>query len=315
MAKANVGIISLGEMGAAIAQLLRAEGFHVLSKLEGRSEATMSRAAAAGVRCDFSSDEAFIESCDYVMSIVPPSEALATAERIAKACTVNRMRSPLVYLELNAVSPSTAKSISKVFTSLDVRVIDGGIIGGPPCISESGWSCPSIVLSGPYKLAEAPSEGAILAKVLNTKVVGDEIGTASGLKCCFASLTKGYTALAIQAFSTASRLGVLEHLEKEISNSPGGANRLEASKRSLSSMPPKAGRWVEEMVQINQTFSEEGGWGNVKPSTDIFKQIAGVYEFVSRGTDLGKEHVTNRQRGKTAEDAVDVICQALSGKH
>jgi hypothetical protein len=46
--------------------------------------------------------------------------------------------------------------------------------------------------------------------------ISDNVGVASGLKCCFASTTKGFTALCIQAFTTASNLGVLDLLKQEM---------------------------------------------------------------------------------------------------
>ena len=86
----------------------------------------------------------------------------------------------------------------------------------PP--STHAWSRPSIPVSGPHKFtsSDAPASGANFAEVLSLKDIGDEIGKASGLKCCFASTTKGFTALCIQAFTTAQSLGVLDELKLEM---------------------------------------------------------------------------------------------------
>ena len=116
-----------------------------------------------------------------------------------------------------------------------VRLVDGGIIGGPPSPKSDpqasfktnvtshpetahAWRRPSIPVSGPHKFSspDAPKSGAKLAEVLNLNHISDDIGVASGLKCCFASTTKGFTALCIQAFTTASNLGVLDHLKEEM---------------------------------------------------------------------------------------------------
>jgi hypothetical protein len=244
---------------------------------------------------------------------VPPRDARATAERIISAYEASNRTAPtpLHFLDLNAISPSTARAIAFEFSSRtpDIKLIDGGIIGGPPIqkTAEDGslkWNVPSICLSGPEQLSSAPKSGAELAKILNTKHVGQDIGTASGLKCCFASLTKGYTALAIQSFSTAQQLGVLGDLQDYIGTYAPA--RLVQTQKSLTAMPPKAGRWVEEMREIGKTFNEDGGW-----EENVFEQIAGVYEFVSDKTDLGKEHVDKRVRGKTTEDAVAVLGKGL----
>jgi 3-hydroxyisobutyrate dehydrogenase-like beta-hydroxyacid dehydrogenase len=278
------------------------------------SKLTQDRAAKAPITL-LASDADLVKEADYVISIVPPKDAIATADRIQ--ASFGSRATPLYYLDLNAVAPSTATSIASRFESLGDKIVfvDGGIIGGPPrprdANSEStdpkAWYRPSIVLSGPQKLAEAPTSGAHLAELLNTKHVSPNIGTASGLKCCFASLSKGFTALAIQSFSTAAKLGVLDELRAEIKNSnPETETR---AVRGLVSMPPKAGRWVKEMQEIGKTFSEAGGW-----ESNVFEEIAGIYKYVSEDSVLGQEHGENRVRGKTVEDVVAALIEGQSGQ-
>ena len=55
-----------------------------------------------------------------------------------------------------------------------------------------------------------------LIDTLNIKHVSPEIGTASGLKMCFASMTKGLTAIAAQSFTTFRRLGVLPEVQEHL---------------------------------------------------------------------------------------------------
>lgn len=120
-------------------------------------------------------------------------------------------------------------------------MVDGGIIGGPPSPKSDpdpalkttvsshpetahAWKLPSIPVSGPHKFSsdDAPKSGTNLAEVLNLNHISDDIGVASGLKCCFASTTKGFTAICIQAFTTASNLGVLDLLKKEMGDRTPG---------------------------------------------------------------------------------------------
>jgi len=200
-----------------------------------------------------------------------------------------------------------------------VRFVDGGIIGGPPKAKEDAdaaepdlskaWSRPSIVLSGTYPLAEAPKDGAHLADVLFTRHVGPGVGTASGLKCCYASLTKGFTALAIQSFSTAAKLGVLDVLREEIRGT-NPSNEQKALK-GLVGMAPKSGRWVAEMQEIGKTFREVGGWGGIpregEAPSSVFEEIAEVFKYIAEDTVLGQEKSGHRVRGKTGEDIVAAI--------
>lgn len=192
--------------------------------------------------------------------------------------------------------------------SLKVNFIDGGIIGGPPRSKGDGsWYRPSVVVSGPIKLSDMQPSGAHLAEVLNMKHLNDDIGSASGLKMCFAGLNKGFTALAIQSFTTAHNLGVLPELQehlKEYSPLLG-----ETANRGLPSMPPKAYRFITEQLEIADTYETDGGFS---PEENIFKPIAAVYEVVAYGTELGKEKTDSRQRGKTAEDVALLMSEGLA---
>ncbi|KAF2673702.1 6-phosphogluconate dehydrogenase C-terminal domain-like protein [Microthyrium microscopicum] len=319
--RASVGIISIGEMGLGVAKLLISQNYRVLTNITGRSQHTQDRAKGASVQL-VSSDADLVHQSDYIVSIVPPKDALATADRIVSAQSSKPRpsdASPLYYLDLNAVAPSSALAIAARFKDLSsaIRFVDGGIIGGPPKAPADGgdasdaaaWTRPSIVLSGKFPLVEAPKDGKHMAELLNTKHVGDDIGVASGLKCCYATLTKGFTALAIQSYTTAARLGVLEELRTEIrATNPANEKRANGG---LVGMAPKSGRWVAEMHEIAKTHRETGGWADAGEkeggASGIFDGAAEVYRYVAEDTVLGKEHSLKRTRGTTAEDVVAAI--------
>jgi len=75
-----------------------------------------------------------------------------------------------------------------------VRFIDGAILGGVPEFMQGPggvggvWRKPRVVVSGKEKLVG--DGGRLLEEVLGLRWVGDRVGQASGLKMCFASLTK-----------------------------------------------------------------------------------------------------------------------------
>jgi hypothetical protein len=185
-----------------------------------------------------------------------------------------------------------------------VRLIDGGIIGGPPSRTENGWTTPSVPVSGPHKVAEAQPSGRDLAGVLNMQHVNGTIGSATGLKMCFASLSKGFTALAIESFTTAHNLGVTKELTAHLEQyNPAAAK---TAPKSLTSMPPKAYRWVREMEEIADTFETDGGFTDQE---SIFRPIARVYDLVAHDTDLGKEVTEDRKRGKTADDVAALMSE------
>ncbi|KAK8227916.1 6-phosphogluconate dehydrogenase [Phyllosticta paracitricarpa] len=313
--RASIGIISIGDMGLGIAKLLQAHNYHILTTCAGRSsQATKNRAELASIEV-VPDHLQLVNRSDYLLSIVPPRDALATAEAIIAAYqqhTRPTTSNPLYYLDLNAIAPSTARNISTAFATHAplIRFIDGGIIGGPPSLAASTsppdpvtWKRPSIPLSGPYELASAPASGAHLAATLHTKHLSPDVGTASGLKACFASLTKGYTALAIQSFSTAAQLGVLDHLLREMdAANPLGRQRAEAG---LVGMPNKAYRWVAEMDEIGKTFDEDGGWAG----ENVYKQVAGVYRVVADETELG-----SREGKMRVQEVVDGLVGGLKAR-
>ena len=75
-----VAVIAPGMMGAAVAKRLVDHGLKVLTSLEGRSAETRGRAKSAGLVA--ASDEE-IAAADFILSILPPGDAVALAQRFA----------------------------------------------------------------------------------------------------------------------------------------------------------------------------------------------------------------------------------------
>ena len=209
-------------------------------------------------------------------------------------------------MDLNAISPETAKKIANRFhENSEVELIDGGIIGGPPAPSKdqpSGWTKPGIPLSGPRSLEECGASGGNLAQVLNTRHIGPDIGTASGLKCCFAALTKGFTALALQSFSTATSLGVLQPLKEYMDQY--NPNARQKAEKGIVGCTGKAYRWVEEMNQIGECFSTAGAW---QDQATVFREIASLFQ--------GLADVVEKQGTENMKDADSVVSTLSKDLH
>ncbi|KAI5210613.1 6-phosphogluconate dehydrogenase C-terminal domain-like protein [Aureobasidium subglaciale] len=279
---------------------------------------THARAKSASIEL-VSTDEELAAASDYIISIVPPRDAMATAERIlgaSRAESFSKRDVPLYYMDMNAASPKLIRTMSELFETAgnSIRFIDGAVIGSAPSlIAEAtdssnleSWKRPSFPMSGPYQLADAERSGAHLASVLEARHISDQIGAASGLKMSFAALTKGFTGLAIQSFTTAHRLGVLPELQKHLQQySP---KTFDLANASMPRMPPKAYRWVREMEEIGATLAEDGGFEDEEA---IFSGIARTYDLVAYGTDLGKEKTEVRSRGKTAEDVAILMSEGI----
>ena len=78
----TVVVIAQGEMGAGIGSRLHAQGARVLTSLAGRSKASAERAAKAGME-PVSDDARLVAEADFLMSVIPPGEAVPFARRFA----------------------------------------------------------------------------------------------------------------------------------------------------------------------------------------------------------------------------------------
>jgi 3-hydroxyisobutyrate dehydrogenase-like beta-hydroxyacid dehydrogenase len=233
-------------MGHAVGRVLRAAGLRIITCLEGRSERTVARAAEAGMIA-VADDRTLVCEADVILSILPPADAVAMAERLAGA--VRETETDLLYVDCNAIAPQTTRTIRDLLLTVGARYVDGGIIGGPPA---SGSRPTRLYLSG----ADAPALTRLETPELQVRVLGSSIGDASGLKMCYASLTKGLTALATEALTAASALGLDEQLRSELQESQGQMRSW--IERTIPAMPPKAGRWIGEMEEIAATFGAVG---------------------------------------------------------
>jgi 3-hydroxyisobutyrate dehydrogenase-like beta-hydroxyacid dehydrogenase len=108
---------------------MREHGATVITSLSGRSAASAARAERAGAIA-VSTDDEFVGQADFILSIVPPGDAVALADRLAPA--LKRAKRKPVYVDCNAVSPQTAKRIGGALAGSGCPYVDAGIIGPPP---------------------------------------------------------------------------------------------------------------------------------------------------------------------------------------
>src|SRR5438309_5696312 len=168
----RIGILSPGDMGAGIGAVLHQSGLDVVTCLEGRSQLTRLRAEEAGIR-DVANVDDLLGGVDVLLSVLVPAEARSIAETVASS--LRRIAARPVFVECNAIAPQTVRTIEGVITAAGCAFIDAGIIGSPP--SGAGDTA-RFYCSGPDTSAfEALSEYG-----LDVRVVGPEIGQASGLK-------------------------------------------------------------------------------------------------------------------------------------
>ena len=96
---AKVAIIAPGAMGSAVGRRLSAHGVRVLTSLTGRSIATVRRAEMTGM---INVDDDAIAQADVILSILPPNEAFALAERFAGP--LSRASHKAIFADCNAIN-------------------------------------------------------------------------------------------------------------------------------------------------------------------------------------------------------------------
>jgi hypothetical protein len=140
---------------------------------------------------------------------------------------------------------------------------------------------------------------------LNVHVVSQRIADASALKMCYGALNKGTQALWLEILMAAQRLGVAELLEQQLRQSRG--DLLDWALSQYPKMPPKAYRWVPEMLEISKTLGSSG----VTPK--VFQGAADIYRFVA-DTPLGKETPESRDKDRSGKAVVQELAAQRRAK-
>ena len=273
-------ILSPGEMGAAVGNVLNQNGFEIFGILNGRSEATRLRATSAGFR-DVETLKKGLEHADIVFSILPPSEAKSIATKVAELMA-GILEKPF-YVDCNAVSPESAKEVAAILKLGGAETIDCGIVGNPPGGSQKPTR---LFVSGP----NAPIMDAFDGMGIEIKQCGPIIGRASAVKMVYAGVTKGVSALCANMLIAAERLGVGDIAHEEFQYSQEALYRR--MENLTPALPAVSGRFVGEMEEIAATCL------SVNLSAGFHQGAADLYRLLERSpfADEIRETV-DRERG------------------
>jgi 3-hydroxyisobutyrate dehydrogenase-like beta-hydroxyacid dehydrogenase len=265
----TVAIIAPGNMGAAVGGRLTENKVNVLTSLAGRSQASAARAKSAGMTAV--ADAQLTES-DFLLSIVPPGDALALAQRLAGVLGAANKKP--VYVDCNALSPQTVERIAAVIAATGSPFVGAGIIGPPP---KPGTANTKFYAAGPA----APDFARLNDYGLIVRVLAGPLTAASALKMSYAGITKGFTALGAAMMLAATRGGSAEALKAELAESQPAL--LGFLTRQTPAMYSKAYRWVAEMEEISEfvgkDFPEHAMLG---ASARLYERIAADVEDEKR---------------------------------
>ena len=291
MSLPTLAVLMPGDMGHAVGRVLREHGHRVLICLKGRSERTNGLAQAAGLE-DVGDLNALVVDADMILSILPPDRALAQARDVASAMA--ETGAAPTYVDCNAISPTRSIEVGEVIEGAGASFIDAGIIGLAPGKGPST----RFYVSG---TDTAPME-ALNGKGIEVMPLQGGIGAASGLKMCYAGLTKGKWTLQTAVLLTAEQLGLSEALTQEFAFSQ--QVELRSMRERVSRLPADSGRWIGEMEEIAATFADAG-----VPS-GFHEGAAEIFRILSK-TPFASETRETIDASRTMEESIKVFAEQL----
>ena len=287
----TVAILSPGDMGHAVGQRLREHELDVVTCLAGRSDRTRDLADKAGIR-DVGTMEELVKQSDLVMSMTVSEAVPGLCRQVADA--MRATGSDALFAECNAIAPQLARELEPVIVDAGGRYVDVSIIGGPP---RPGYS-PHFYASG----AQAAEFERLNDFGLTVLRLEGDVGQASGIKMCYAAMTKGSWALYTELLIAAELMGLTEPLLAEFKS--GQEAVLQRMERTIPTVPPRSRRWVSEMEEIRDTFAGLG------MTPQLFEGVADMYRFIG-DTPLGEETPESRDRDRTFTDTIRQLAQQV----
>ena len=273
----SVALLHPGDMGASVGACLTGRGIEVGWYGLERSPSSHERAKLAALKCH-TSLETLIADSDVILSICPPANAADVAQLVCPHL------SDKLYVDGNAISPRKAERIAALVENAGAHYVDGGIIGPP--VKEG--SSTRLYLSGTYAATVARMFDHSLLEV---HILEQSAFAASTLKMCFAAWSKGSSALLLNVAALAAENGQLETLLEQWRNSSPAL--LERLPRDASRNAPKAWRFVDEMLEISQTFADAG------LNQEFHSAAADVYQRLAKF------------KGVTSDDVLEEVLYAL----
>lgn len=284
----TVAILSPGDMGSNVGRALRENGLEVITCLTERSARTRELADIAGI-VDVPDFAEMIDRADIVLSVLVPERAVDVARQVA--AVIAEMGKPLPFADCNPVAPAVALQMAAIIETAGGRYIDGGIIGSPPGRGEP----PRFYVSGPHEAIMGQLDG----HGISVPLMGGEVGRASAIKMCYASLSKGAAALNASALISAMNLGIYDEFIAEMESSQQGVLR---NMQGVNSLGSKAFRWIDEMEQISATFGSAGATPYLhKGAADVFRHVT--------ASPIGHERPETVDTSRTLRETVELLVE------
>ena len=240
--------------------------------------------------------EELVVQSDLIMSMTVSAAVPSLCQEVADA--IKSTGSDTLFAECNAIAPQLTREMEPVITGAGGRFVDVSIIGGPPRHDYS----PHFYASG----AQAAEFEQLNDFGLSVIKLEGEVGQASGIKMCYAAMTKGSWALYSELLMAAELMGLTEPLLEEFRS--GQSSVLQRMERTIPTVPPRSRRWVSEMEEIRDTFAHLG------MTPHLFEGVAEMYRFIG-STPLGEEFPESRDRERTFTETIRLLSQYVGDGH
>ena len=212
----DVSIIGLGAMGWGAALSLLRDGFNVYG-VDVRSEALEQLRAEHGKPCQSPAEAAKLAP---VVMIFVVNDAQTEEVLFGQDGAVAAAEAGTLFINCSTISPSSAVSFGKRIESAGMRAIDAPVSGGSARALRGEVTVMASGKSEAFDIA-GPLFDAISSKVIR---LGGEIGQASRIKMINQLLSDVHIAVAAEAMTLASKIGVdLATMYEVIINSTGNS--------------------------------------------------------------------------------------------
>lgn len=266
-----IGVLHCGELGGALAGLLRESGRRVVTSGAGRSERTVLRARAAGVELLSTLGEVVDES-DVVISLVHPDAALEVARSYASEARAHRRGG--LFVDANSIGVSQLAAIEEVITASGAGFVDAAIHGGATRLRDLAV----VYLSG----RRATELAGLFEPLLRVRVLGERAGQATQLKLLLAGTSKTLNMLFLEMSIVAEKAGVLPTFLEEYGRFyPGLQTAIE---RMLPTYPEHAARRTRELAAVEKLAEATGARCRItRASAELLTEVAPAWRSRTPG--------------------------------
>jgi 3-hydroxyisobutyrate dehydrogenase-like beta-hydroxyacid dehydrogenase len=243
----RIGLIGVGEAGAAIAAGLHEEHARSVAAFDARGgePEVRSRAERAGIDLA-GSLEALAASSDVVICLTSAKVAVAVARDMVPFLTAEH-----VYTDWNSASPQLKCEVAEVVAPSGARFADGAVMAAVPAHRHRV----PVLLSGDG----APAlQQALAGMDMQLEVLGPEPGQASAVKMFRSLLVKGLEALLLECAVGANAYGATHRVLESMTGSLPTQDWPELAAYLLQRTVAHGERRAEELRQVARTLEDVG---------------------------------------------------------